>query len=481
MTVSFLKSPKAPAHRICAGFGVLLLPMAALLWSGCAHFESKPIAPAAMLAEFQGRTLDDTELKAFLRTNGVDGEWPRRAWDFKALTLAAFYYNPDLDLARAHWAVAKAGGKTAAERPNPSVSVGPSYNTSTAVPSPWLLTASLDIPFETAGKRGYRIAEAAQLTESARLNIVATAWQVRSRVRRALSELYFATEEARLLGEQQTLLDETVRLLERQRRLGASSAYELTQAKIAADGARLQLRDAERQRAESRGQLADAVGVPSQALMHVELGFGDLLELPDTAPAEAVRRQALLNRPDILGALAEYNASQAALQSEIAKQYPDIHLNPGYEFDQGDNKWSPGFTVTLPILNRNKGPIAEAEARRAEAAAGFSALQARVVGEIDRAVAAYEQTIRKRGDAEAVRENLVRQEKTAWGMYEAGEISKGDLAAVRLQLGASALARLDAVQKSLQAYQQLEDAVQSPMGLPDNLWLQSPRNAQSRL
>jgi outer membrane protein TolC len=66
--------------------------------------------------------------------------------------------------------------------------------------------------------------------------------------------------------------------------------------------------------------------------------------------------------------LAEYNASQSALQLEIAKQYPDIHLNPGYEFDQGDNKWSPGLTVTLPILNQNKGPIAEAEAKRTEAA-----------------------------------------------------------------------------------------------------------------
>jgi broad specificity phosphatase PhoE len=31
--------------------------------------------------------------------------------------------------------------------------------------------------------------------------------------------------------------------------------------------------------------------------------------------------------------------------SEIAKQYPDIHLGPGYQYDQGVNKWTLGFSV----------------------------------------------------------------------------------------------------------------------------------------
>ena len=44
---------------------------------------------------------------------------------------------------------------------------------------------------------------------------------------------------------------------------------------------------------------------------------------------------------------------------------PDVHLNPGYQFDQGDNKWSIGLTFDLPILNQNQGPIAEAKAHGA--------------------------------------------------------------------------------------------------------------------
>ena len=446
---------------------------------GCARFEPKPIYPVKNAEAFQARTLADPGLRAFLGTNGLGAAWPLQRWDLKTLTLAAFYFHPDLDVARAKWAVAQAGRKTAAERPNPTLNVAPAYNTTTSIPSPWIVTATLDIPIETAGKRGYRITEAAQLSEAARWNLAGVAWQVRSRLRRALLELYTATETEALLKEQQTVQAESVRLLEQQYEAGAISAFELTQARIGADSSRLVLWDTERQRAESQAQLAGAVGVPMAAIAAVEVSFSGLADLPDDVPQEAARRQALLHRTDLLGALADYNARQAALQLEIAKQYPDIHLNPGYEFDQGDNKWSPGLTVTLPVLNQNRGPIAEAEAKRAEAAAAFNALQSHVIGEIERTVAAYRATLQKRKAAEAIQENLKRQKERAQGMLEAGEISRSELAALRLQLSASALGRLDALVKSLQAFQQLEEALQSPFGLSPNSWQQPPARAEA--
>ena len=72
------------------------------------------------------------------------------------------------------------------------------------------------------------------------------------------------------------------------------------------------------------------------------------------------------------------------MKLEIAKQYPDAHLGTGYQFDQGENKWALGLSVEIPVLNRNQGPIAETEAKRGEAAARVLALQARIVGEVDR-------------------------------------------------------------------------------------------------
>ena len=60
---------------------------------------------------------------------------------------------------------------TAGERPNPSLNVTPGYDTTTSMPSPWIPLGFLDVPIETAGKRGYRTAQAARLSEAARLKL----------------------------------------------------------------------------------------------------------------------------------------------------------------------------------------------------------------------------------------------------------------------------------------------------------------------
>lgn len=448
-----------------------------LLLTGCSHFEPRPIAPEQNAAQFEERSLADPSLHSFINAHlhgGVAEELPP-AWDFDTLTLAAFYFHPDLDVARAQWQVAEAGRVSAGERPNPTVGVAPAYNSTTKEPTPRIVTANLDFTLQTAGKRGYRIAQAAQLSEAARLNVSAVAWQVRSRVRSTLLGLFAADNSEALLKKQQAIHAENLSLLELQYQAGAVSAFELTQARLAAAGARLALRDAEGQRAEARVQLADAIGVPLGALDGVAFSFASLSHLPAQVPAADIRHQALLNRADILGGLAEYAASQSKLQLEIAGQYPDLQLGPGYEYDQGDNKWSLALSLALPVFNRNQGAIAEAKARRAEAAARFDALQARVLAEIDRAVAGYRAAVRKEAEARGMLADLTRQEQAAQSMLEAGEISRSELAALQVQLSATALAGLDAQLQAQRAAGQLEDALQSPLPMSAAAWQEAPR------
>src|SRR6185436_12086335 len=96
---------------------------------------------------------------------------------------------------------------------------------------------------------------------------------------------------------------------------------------------------------------------------------------------------------------------------------PDIHLNPGYQWDQGENKWQLGVSMELPVLNRNQGPIAEAKAKRDEAAARFLALQSRVISEIDRALlnraAAIEQ-LRQIDELTHMQRELVEQTESSF-------------------------------------------------------------------
>jgi outer membrane protein TolC len=164
--------------------------------------------------------------------------------------------------------------------------------------------------------------------------------------------------------------------------------------------------------------------------------------------------------------LADYAASQSALQLEIAKQYPDIRLGPGYEYDQGLHKW--GLSVAtdfLPVFTRNQGPIAEAEAKRAEAAARFLALQVQVIGDIDRAVATLASSQSQVRQIEVLLETQRQHVQAVERMVQAGAADQYELRSAQLEAATTEVARLDALVKVQQALSQLEDAMQYPFDM----------------
>jgi len=439
---------------------------------GCATFWPKPLSPDQTATAFESRSLDSGELKQFLERNLAHEitSWPPKSWDFQMLTLAAFYYHPDLDVVRAKWGTAEAGVITAGQRPNPDIGFIPEYNSTTPGGiSPWTLAPTLDIPIETAGKRGYRIDQARHLSEAARLNIATVAWQVQSRLRARLIDFYAASEAESFLLKQQAVQEELVKLLEQRLEFGEASQPDVTQTRIALAQTQLSLRDAQKQRAEARVRLADAIGLPVSAFDSVDFSVGFFDQTTINLPAEDVRRRALLNRPDILSALADYAASESALQLEIAKQYPDIHLGPGYSWDQGDNKWSLGISITLPVLNRNHGPIAEAQARRQEAAARFVALQARIVGEIDRATAGYRAAVQTLEAADRLVASRKERQRSAQAMFDVGQADRLELRSTDLELTTAELSRLSALTAVQQSIGLLENAVEQPLNPPASI------------
>lgn len=445
------------------------MAFAVLLAASCIRYRPKPVTAAGTTAGFEARSLLTPELRDFLLANKEVGDWPPAVWDLKALTLAAFYYSPDMDVARARWGVARAGRITAGERVNPVLNPLLGYNATSPVSevTPWVPEIALEITIETAGKRGIRIAAAKELSESARWSVLSVAWDVRSRLRGALLDLYAAERTASLLAEQQEIQEEIVRLLEVQKQAGEVSAYETTQARVALDHSRLAAIEAARSAEDARARLAAILGVPRKALEGLSISFDCFKRPSPDIPAGEVRRHALENRTDILSALSEYESTQSALRLEIAKQYPDIRLGPNYQLDQTDSKWTLGLSLDLPILSRNKGLIAEAEARRAESAAGFLALQAQVIGELDAAVEDCRSAFLKAKAADDLLGHLSAQEAVAKPRRELGEISKLDHLTIRLEFSAGAMASLDALVQAQQAVGRLENAAQSPLDVKD--------------
>jgi len=444
--------------------------LVAVVFTGCATYHPQPISPEKTAAAFDERSLADEHLRVFFETNHVAVPGPGGAWNLKQLTLAAFYYQPALAEARAQLLAAQAAEITAGERPNPSVTVTPGYDSQIpGTPSPWIVPVSFDLPVETAGKRGKRIAEAEHLAEAARWNLVGAVWQVRSQIRGALLNFYSARATATLLASQEAAQSNVVRLLEGQLAAGAVSSYEVAQSRTALAATQLAWQEAIGKFHQARAELAHALGVPTRALDGIRFSFASLNRFPRDLTRPEVRRQALLNRADVRGALAEYAASQSALQLEIANQYPDLHLGPGYAWNSGsagDNQWELGVTLTLPVLNRNEGPVAEAEAKRTQAAAHFLTVQAEAVAEIDGALAGYRAALQQVATAKALRDNARKQLDSVRARAQAGETDPLAVANAEVEFAAGEQNRLNALVQAQQSLGQLEDAVQSPLTLP---------------
>lgn len=451
-----------------------------LLLTGCIRYEAKPLAPAHTAAQFDQRSLRSPALRSFLETNlhRRFPTWPLPSWDEETLTLVAFYYHPSLDVARADWQVAAAGSETAAERPNPTATATGIYEPAAGAFSPWIPGVIFDLPIETAGKRRLRMDQARHQSASARYSLAATAWQVRSQVRASLVEFVAARERVDILRRQLPLHEQLAKLLERQFEAGAIASFERNTARLALARARVDLSDAERMLAEATPRVADALGLPAAALQDVDIRLNlTNLGAAETLTTAEARTLALQGRSDILAALADYAAAQSALQLEVAKQFPDIHLNPGYSWNAGsggEHDWQLGATVELPLLNRHEGPIAEAAARRQASAARFLALQAKVIGEIDFGLASFRASQTNAAALSSLTTTQAAQRKAVQQQFQAGAVDRVELLGAELELATTELARFEAQVKVQQALGTLENAVQRPLNLPAGVFESAP-------
>ena len=441
----------------------------AVLLSGCATYHAQPVAPAALMNAFDARTLDDPELRRYVAAH-CGGACAPGVWDLNTLTLAAFYYSPTLDIARAQHGASQAAIQSAGQRLNPALQLPLAYyatNPQVGEP-PYTYGLGLDIPIETAGKRGYRIEQAQQRSNAARFNIGNVAWQVRSRLRAQMLILYTAIRRASILEQQLAIQQHVAGMLDKRLSLGAASELEDNQMHITLTRNRLDLANAQKQIADARAQMASIIGLPVSAMRNIDVRFDAFERVYPDIPVDDARRRAILNRADLLAALSEYEAGQATLQLEIARQYPDIHIGPGYTFDAGANKFVlPMSGIMLPLFNQNQGPIAEATARRKELAARVNALQAQAIDDTDRAVQNYRAALKNLQLADALLSAQQHQLQGLQRVFQAGELDRLALTLAQYEFYTHTLARQDALMLVQQHIGQLEDAMQRPLSATD--------------
>ena len=113
-------------------------------------------------------------------------------------------------------------------------------------------------------------------------------------------------------------IERRIALGEDDRTLGLTARAELATS-------RARVRAAQAQQTQARLALAAALGLPQEALAALSIA-------PVTPPAEALadgRRDAITGRADVLRAIADYDLAEAGLRSQVARQYPEVRLDPG--------------------------------------------------------------------------------------------------------------------------------------------------------
>ncbi len=445
------------------------------LISGCAYqsYTTKPLDVAAISSEFRQHDPLSQEFQSYLKSQGYEDEQlPVQTWGLNELTYSALYFHADLDVARAILRTAEAAETIAGQRPNPGVSGDIEHHSDTDNGiSPWTFGLAIDIPVETGGKRQARMDRASSLAEAAWIDIAQTAWKVRSRVHASWIAYQAALSQTQLLEAELSLRTEIADMLEARLRAGMVSSLEAANARLLLQKTQ-QLLDTEKANlAELKSRLASHAGLSTRALDKITLARVDEALVNSrretfTANSDVLdkaQESALLNRLDIRAALARYDAAEAKLRLEIARQYPDIVLSPGYSYDQGDKIWSIGISTLLSLLNRNEGNIAEAEAQREVEAAKFRALQADVIGELESRKALYVQALSILNDAERLLDAQTERTQLSEKQFNQGIADRLELTTAKLE---NLLARQNLILSETRvqrAGHALEEAMQHPL------------------
>jgi cobalt-zinc-cadmium efflux system outer membrane protein len=435
--------------------------------AGCVEYHAAPLAPARSADEFAARRLDAVQLRGdALRLMPQTPTWPPREWDRAELLAVALTQNPQLAVARAEVSEALSREITAAQAPNPDLTLQSEY--ARHDPHPWLYGVSLNWLLRTPQRRRLDTEIARLDTGNARLRLMDEAWAVRRALATALSSWESGRRRLDQLDRLAAAQDRLIAAERQKIEAGETAPSELLigqQARIQVELEQAELREAVD---AAQAAAAKALGLPPQALDGMVFAWPDWGAPPTLTDdtQRAAREQALLSRADLGQAIGDYAAAEAKLQLSIARQYPQFVLSPGYYWDHGIAKFPFDVGFTLP-LNRNQGEIFEARAGRDLAGQRILALQSDIYGEI---VAAERAELIARAGTDAAERQLqaaLRQQQTAELGFKLGAADLEDRVAAEV-LALRAELEVTQARAQLQiSRNNLEDVLHAPLSGPE--------------
>src|ERR1700732_2498891 len=211
--------------------------------AGCVQYHAAPLKLSAGAAEFAARRLDGVPLRDELARLLPQAamSWPPREWDRAELLAVGLAQKPQLAGARAQVKEALSREISAAQAPNPDLTLQSEY--ARHDPHPWLYGVSLNWLLRSSERRRLDSDIARLDTGNARLQLMDQAWAVRSALAAALSDWEGGRRRLALLARLAVAQDRLVALEEQRVAAGEDPPIEL----LTSRQARIQI---ERQDAE---------------------------------------------------------------------------------------------------------------------------------------------------------------------------------------------------------------------------------------
>lgn len=363
--------PSAPRHstvdsRMHASRSAALL--AGIVATGCQSYSAAPVDLAAHAEAFAQRVPDGAELREFVErlrshdptlqpfdlTDGLDLQEAR---------MVALLFHPELRAMRLRADVARVGADNAGLWNDPELSLDFAKVLET-VDHPWIVGSAIGLTLPITGRPGLE----KELAESRHSQALVEARVAEARILRELDFAWARWSTARLAAD--LLADLVVRLTELE-----TIATRLTGAQLITN---VEARAFTLERIVREVQLVQA----RAAVAANEIAVKRLLGLPPERPVEFVpatvipmrfadageRRAGLTDSPRVAMARREHDVADRQFALAIRKQWPELTLFPGFQEEDAQPRAAIGFSLPLPLWNRNAREVAETRAERARAA-----------------------------------------------------------------------------------------------------------------
>jgi cobalt-zinc-cadmium efflux system outer membrane protein len=405
--------------------------------SACARYTPRPLDLQVHPSSYLARRLDDPVLLAYVaRYAGapVQGRWTPHQ-----LAVAALRVRSEVARARGEWRAAQAVEASARVRPQPGIQgdVERAVSASEGA-SPWVVSLSGLFVLELGGKRAARLQAARARTAVAESDLTLEAWRVVQEVRGAAAALVASELALGSAREEQSALEQVQELESQRFAEAALSSSELARTVGELQGARAAVASAARRVGLARAALAAALAVPPSTADAIDIASSETnaCQSLEWIGPDSLATLALTRRGEVSRALASYARAEAEVRLQVARQYPDLELGPGFIWDQGVHRWTLALALPQLLAIRSRVSIREAEASRAAAAVHVAEAQDSILGEVGVALRGCAGARRARLAADSLVSAAERSAALDRAAYQRGETSRlepaqGDLGRVR--------------------------------------------------